>query len=82
MVSSGSFCDLWVVPCRKRIYIGSFVALLNDCEGEAAETQVWLDFSLGCEYMDKAAYEKLFEVYEKVIGKLVNMALNPEKWCY
>ncbi|HEY9602723.1 MAG TPA: hypothetical protein V6C85_14005 [Allocoleopsis sp.] len=27
---------------RKRRYEGAFVAKLNDCEAEAAETQTWL----------------------------------------
>ncbi len=31
---------------RKRRYPKSFVSKLSDAEGEAAETQVWLDYSL------------------------------------
>ena len=33
---------------RKRRYPKAFVAKLSDSEGEAAETQVWLDYSLAC----------------------------------
>lgn len=80
--SSRSVCANLAEAFRKRRYPKSFSAKLSDSEGEAAETQVWLDFSLECGYIDKAAYERLFEVYEQIIGKLVNMALNPEKWCY
>jgi len=32
--------------------------------------------------MDTGTYQKLVEEYEQIIGKLVNMALNPEKWRY
>ena len=67
---------------RKRKYPNSFVYKLNDCEGEAAETQVWLDYSLNCKYINSEIHKKLFEKYDKIIGKLVNMALNPEKWKY
>jgi four helix bundle protein len=31
---------------RKRKYPKSFVAKLSDSEGEAAETQVWLDYAI------------------------------------
>jgi four helix bundle protein len=80
--ASRSVCANLGEAFRKRRYPKSFSAKLSDSEGEAAETQVWLDFSLECGYMEKVAYERLFQVYEQVIGKLVNMALNPEKWCY
>lgn len=80
--ASRSVCANLGEAFRKRRYPKSFSAKLSDSEGEAAETQVWLDFSLECGYMEKVAYERLFQVYEQVIGKLVNMALNPEKWRY
>ena len=65
---------------RKRRYEKSFVAKLSDCEAEAAETQVWLDYSLECGYLTKDSYEKLFNEYDKIIGKLVVMMRYPEKW--
>jgi len=37
---------------RKRRYSASFVSKLNDAEGEAAETQTWLQFAVVCEYAD------------------------------
>lgn len=33
---------------RKRKYKKAFISKLSDAEAEAAETQVWLDFSLSC----------------------------------
>jgi len=67
---------------RKRKYPKAFVSKLSDCEGEAAETQVWLDFSLECNYIDQQTYQELFQKYDQILGKLVNMALQPEKWSY
>ncbi len=67
---------------RKRIYPKSFVAKLSDSEAEAAETQVWLDYSLSCKYIDEGTYQRLFQQYDNILGKLVNMALRPEKWSY
>jgi four helix bundle protein len=80
--SSRSVCSNLAEAFRKRKYPKSFVAKLSDSEGEAAETQVWLDFSLACQYIDKDTYQNLFEKYDKILGKLVNMALHPEKWSY
>ncbi|MEX1130401.1 MAG: four helix bundle protein [Candidatus Woykebacteria bacterium] len=65
---------------RKRKYPNAFVAKLSDSEAEAAETQTWLDFSLKCHYISPKQYAELNNEYENIIGKLVNMSLQPEKW--
>ena len=65
---------------RKRRYEKAFVAKLSDSEAEAAETQVWLDYSLGCGYLSEKNYLELFQDYEKIIGMLVMMIRHPEKW--
>jgi four helix bundle protein len=80
--SSRSVCSNIGESFRKRKYPGSFVAKLNDSEGEAAETQIWLDFSLKCKYLNEDSYNKLYKTYDFIIGKLVNMSLHPEKWNY
>ena len=40
----GNIAEAW----RKRRYPNSFINKLNDSEGEAAETQVWLEFAVEC----------------------------------
>ena len=65
---------------RKRIYPKSFVAKINDAEAEATETQVWLDFSFNCNYIDEEVHGRLYSEYDRVLGKLVKMRNNPEKW--
>jgi len=80
--ASRSVCSILAEGFRKRKYPKSFVSKLSDAEGEAAETQVWLDFSLKCKYIDDIIYQKLYEQYENILGKLVNMSLQPEKWTY
>ncbi len=65
---------------RKRRYEKAFISKLSDCEAEAAETQVWLDYSLECGYMSKDIHEKLFKEYDNIIGKLVVIMQSPEKW--
>ena len=67
---------------RKRKYPKHFVSKLSDSESEGAETQVWIEFSLECNYIDQQTFQELFEKYDNILGKLVNMSLHPEKWTY
>lgn len=73
---SGNLAEAW----RKRRYPKSFVAKLSDSEGEAAETQVWLDYALACGYINREQHEMLYTKYDYILGMLVNMIINPEKW--
>jgi four helix bundle protein len=65
---------------RKRRYEKAFVAKLSDSEAEAAETQVWLDYSLEYGYITKEVHIRINSEYEKIIGKIVMMIYHPEKW--
>ena len=65
---------------RKRRYEAAFISKLNDSEGEAAETQTWLEFSVRCEYMDREIGRKLFKTYDEIISMLVSMINNPNDW--
>ncbi len=65
---------------RKRRYEAAFVSKLSDSEGEAAETQVWLQFAVACGYLDKESGRALYTEYDKVIGMLVNMIKRPTDW--
>jgi len=78
--SSRSVCANLAEAFRKRRYKKAFVSKLSDSEGEAAETQVWLDYTLECEYMPEETYIRLIDEYEKIIGMLVRMINHPEKW--
>src|SRR5664280_95953 len=78
--SSRSVCANLAEAFRKRRYEKAFISKLSDSEGEAAETQVWLDYSIECGFLNEETYHKLFNEYEKTIGMLVNMINQPEKW--
>jgi four helix bundle protein len=78
--SSRSVCANLAEAFRKRKYPKHFVSKLSDSEAEAAETQVWLDFALEFKYINQEQFDSLDEKYNFVIGKLVNMANQPEKW--
>ena len=80
--SSRSVCANLSEAFRKRKYPKAIVAKLSDSEGEAAETQTWLEYCYKCGYMKKETSDKLIIEYDHVLGKLVNMALYPEQWSY
>lgn len=80
--SSRSVCSNIGEAFRKRKYPKAFISKLSDSEGEAAETQVWLDFCLKCKLIDEDQYKILDKSYDNIIGKLVNMSLHPENWSY
>jgi four helix bundle protein len=65
---------------RKRRYPKHFISKLTDCEAEAAETQVWLDFAEASGYIDTETHNKLFDKYDHIISMLVLMESKPENW--
>jgi len=73
---SSNISEAW----RKRKYPKSFVYKLSDSEGEAAETQNWLDYALACKYITQEQFDDLDDKYDYIIGMLVNMSKRPEEW--
>ncbi len=80
--SSRSVCANIAEAFRKRRYGKAFVAKLSDSEGEASETQVWLDFALEHKYIKPEIYKELFKKYDHVLAQLVIMINSPEKWSF
>lgn len=78
--SSRSVCANLAEAWRKRRYEAAFISKLNDCEGEAAETQTWLEFAVKCEYLDKDAARVLYKSYDEIIAMLVSMISNSHLW--
>ncbi len=78
--SSRSVCANLAEAWRKRRYKAAFAAKLSDCEAEAAETQVWLEFAVNCKYLDRDEAARLYKIYDEVIGTFVGMINHPETW--
>lgn len=78
--SSRSVCANLAEAFRKRRYPKNFISKLSDSEAEAAETQVWLDFSIAFNYIDEKTYNTLYDKVEHIIAMLINMSKHPEKW--
>jgi four helix bundle protein len=78
--ASRSVCANLAEAWRKRRYKAAFIAKLNDCEAEAAETQVWIKFAVKCQYLELEQGRELYATYNQVLSGLVNMINNPNKW--
>jgi len=78
--SSRSVCANIAEAFYRRIYPKSFSAHIADSVAEAAETRVWLDFSYDCSYLNAEAKDKLKDDYSRVIGKLIIMFNQADKW--
>jgi len=78
--SSRSVCANLAEAWRKRRYEAAFIAKLNDCEAESAETQVWIKFAAKCKYIDLEKARELYGIYNQILSGLVNMINHPEHW--
>ena len=78
--SSRSVCANIAEAWRKRRYTAAFISKLSDSEGEAAETQVHVEFAVRHGYIGNAEFEAINDAYERILGQLVRMIDHPEKW--
>jgi four helix bundle protein len=78
--ASRSVCANLAEAWRKRRYKAAFIAKLSDTETEAAETQVWLEFAVKCEYVSRERGRELYEKYDSIIGTLVGMIQHVDSW--
>ena len=69
--------EAWV----KRKYPKSFVSKLLDSLAEEGETEVWIDMSKDCKYIDDQLHISLINRYQEVARMLNSMINNPDKFC-
>jgi four helix bundle protein len=79
--SSRSVTSCIAESWAKRRYEKAFINKLTDSLGEENETEVWLDYSMDCNYILKETNEKLLNEYDEVRKMLISMINYPEKWC-
>jgi len=78
--SSRSVCANLAEAWRKRRYKAAFVSKLADAESEAAETQVWIEFALKCDYLKVDQAVPLYQVYDEILRMFVAMINKPQSW--
>ena len=67
---------------RKRRYPAAFVSKLSDAEGEAAETQTWVQFAVSCGYLAPETGRPLYTEFDEIIAMLVHMITHPDDWTF
>ena len=78
--SSRSVCAQIAEGYRKRKYPKYFVSKLVDASGENSETEIWIDFSFECNYINEHTQKSLLEMNHEV-GRLLSFMIdNPEKF--
>lgn len=65
----------------KRRYVAAFANKLNEAQGEAMETQVWLDHALDCRYLDSASHATLDDHWQHVGAMLNRMIDRADEFC-
>jgi four helix bundle protein len=79
--SSRSVCTNIAEAWRKRRYEAAFVSKLSDSDGEAAETEVHLDFALRCGYLLPEKHPRLRDQYDHICAQLTKMMNDAVSWC-
>ncbi|HZL89496.1 MAG TPA: four helix bundle protein [Pirellulaceae bacterium] len=77
---SRSVCSNITEAWRKRRYEAAFVSKLNDSEAEAAETQTWIQFAVGCRYLPRDRAAQLYRKYDSILSMLVDMIAHASNW--
>ena len=78
--SSRSVCTNIVEAYKRRRYKDYFISKLNDAESENAETQVWLDFALSCNYFTNETYIELKSDNDEIAKLVLYMINHPDKF--
>ena len=65
---------------RKKRYPKMFFSKMVDADGEATETQVWLDIAQACGYLSEVRQLELRRGYEEVGRMLGTMIVHPERF--
>jgi len=78
---SRSVCTNMAEAWRKRRYEAAFVSKLSDSDGEAAETEVHLDFALRCGYLPTDKHAKLRDQSDHICRQLTKMMNDAASWC-
>ena len=73
--SSRSVCANLAEAYRKRDYPKHYKSKLTDSDSENSETQVWVDFSKSCNYLNLEQQQHL-TTKSKEVGKLINYMIN------
>ena len=67
---------------RRKLYAKMFISKMSDADGEATETQVWIEFAFACGYISAELRSRWIAGYEEVGRMLGGMIAHPERFCH
>jgi four helix bundle protein len=65
----------------RRRYVAAFINKVNESLGEAMETQVWLDHSLACGYIEREKHRELDDAWQHIGAMLNRMIERADDFC-
>jgi four helix bundle protein len=65
----------------RRRYQAAFINKLNEAQGEAMESQSWLDQALDCEYLTEEEHHAHDLLFQNIGGKLQRMIDKADTFC-
>jgi four helix bundle protein len=66
---------------HKRRYPAHFISKLTDADAEQAETQLWLETALACQYLSASQHEALLVKCRRIGRMLGKMMAQPQGFC-
>ena len=66
---------------KKRLYPKMFISKIIDAAGETGETEVWLDVSKDCGYLNENDYKNLFSKCDEISRMLHSISEKSDKFC-
>lgn len=78
--SSRAVCANMAEAWRKRRYEAAFISKLSDAEAESAETQTWIEFAVGCQYLARDTGKELYALYDEILRLIITMISRRQHW--
>jgi four helix bundle protein len=79
--SSRAVASMIAEAWARRRYVAAFIGKLNQAQGEAMESQAWLDQALDCKYMSSEKHAEIDAAIQAIGGKLQRMIDKADTFC-
>lgn len=78
--SSRAVCAHLASAWRRRHFRATCMSKLFKVQSSAAETQVWLEFAVRCQYLPPDKGKQLYATYKSILKAVDSILNKPESW--